>query len=69
MLARTTSPAAPVATQGAAHTSAPTTNPVGGECDALKGHIYDCSDARQKDIYTKTTKEIAEYVGFDVQIR
>jgi len=34
-----------------------------GKCDGLKGHIYDCSDARQSDLYTKTTKEIAEYVG------
>ena len=34
-----------------------------GKCDELKGHIYDCSDARQSDLFTKTTKEIAEYVG------
>jgi hypothetical protein len=34
-----------------------------GKCDALKGHIYDSSDARQSDQYMKTTKEIAEYVG------
>jgi hypothetical protein len=34
-----------------------------GKCDALKGHIYDCSDARQADLFTKTTNEIAEYVG------
>ena len=34
-----------------------------GKCDALKGHIYDCSDARQSDQFTKTTKEIADYVG------
>ena len=33
-----------------------------GKCEALKGHIYDC-DPRQADMYTKTTKEIAEYVG------
>ena len=26
------------------------------------GHIYDCSDARQSDIFAKTTKEIAGYV-------
>jgi hypothetical protein len=32
-----------------------------GKCEDLKGHIYDCSDARQSD--TKTTKEIAECVG------
>jgi hypothetical protein len=34
-----------------------------GKCDDLKGHIYDCTDSRQADQYTKTTKEIQEYVG------
>ena len=34
-----------------------------GKCDDLKGHIYDCSDSRQADQFTKTTREIAEYVG------
>ena len=34
-----------------------------GRCEALKGHVFDCSDARQSDMYTKTVKEIAEYVG------
>jgi hypothetical protein len=34
-----------------------------GKCDKLKGHIFDCSDSRQADQFTKTTKEIAEYVG------
>jgi hypothetical protein len=34
-----------------------------GKCADLKGHIYDCTDSRQADIFTKTTKEIAEYVG------
>jgi hypothetical protein len=34
-----------------------------GKCDELKGNIYDCSHARQADQFTKTTKEIAEYVG------
>jgi hypothetical protein len=34
-----------------------------GKCDELKGHIYDCSDSRQSDVYTKTTKEIVKYVG------
>jgi hypothetical protein len=34
-----------------------------GKCDELKGHIYDCSDSRQSDVYTKTTKEIGEYIG------
>ena len=34
-----------------------------GKCDDLKGYIYYCSDARQADLFAKTTKEIAEYVG------
>jgi hypothetical protein len=33
-----------------------------GKCDELKGRIYDCSDSRQADIYSKTTQEIGEYV-------
>jgi hypothetical protein len=31
-----------------------------GKCVELKGFIYDCSDSKQA---TKTTKEVAEYVG------
>jgi hypothetical protein len=34
-----------------------------GRCDELKGEVYDCSSHSQVDGYTKTTKEIAEYVG------
>lgn len=34
-----------------------------GRCDELRGHIYDCSDYRSADMFTKTTKEIAEHVG------
>jgi hypothetical protein len=34
-----------------------------GKCVDLKGFIYDCSDSKQADIFTKTTKEVAEYVG------
>jgi cytochrome c biogenesis protein ResB len=41
----------------------PTTPKFEGKCTELKGHIYDCSDSRQSDKFTKTTKEIAEYVG------
>ena len=29
----------------------------------LKGHIYDCSDSRQADLYIRTTSAIAEHVG------
>jgi hypothetical protein len=34
-----------------------------GRCKELKGHIYDCSNARQLDLFTKTTKEIVFYAG------
>jgi Reverse transcriptase (RNA-dependent DNA polymerase)/Zinc knuckle len=35
-----------------------------GRCDDLKGHIYDYANPRQAaDQYTKTTREICEYVG------
>jgi hypothetical protein len=34
-----------------------------GRCDDLKGHVYDSIDARQADQYTKTTREIAEFIG------
>jgi hypothetical protein len=35
-----------------------------GKCDDLAGYTYDCSDSRlAADMYTKTTKEIAEHVG------
>ena len=34
-----------------------------GKCNNLKGNIYDCSDARQSDLFAKTTKEISGYVG------
>ncbi len=34
-----------------------------GKTTDLKGNIYDCIDSRQSEQYTKTTKEISEYVG------
>jgi hypothetical protein len=34
-----------------------------GKEECLKGHIYDCADARQSDQFVRTTMEIAEYVG------
>ena len=34
-----------------------------GKGEDLKGNIYDCSDARQSDLFAKTTKEISGYVG------
>jgi hypothetical protein len=34
-----------------------------GRCKDLKGHVYDNIDALQADQYTKTTREIAEFIG------
>ena len=34
-----------------------------GRCDDLKGHIYDFGGPKQSDMFTKTTREIGEYVG------
>jgi hypothetical protein len=34
-----------------------------GKNEDLKGHVYDCSDARQSDVYVKTTKEISKHIG------
>jgi hypothetical protein len=34
-----------------------------GKCEELKGHIFDCTDVRQSDQYSRTVKEIAEFVG------
>eukprot|EP00978_Attheya_sp_CCMP212_P045374 scaffold343757_cov24-Attheya_sp.AAC.1 len=31
----------------------------------MEGHIYDCTDSRQSNMYTRMTKEIAEYVGLN----
>jgi len=45
-----------------------------GRIDALKGHIYDCTDSCQADLYTKMISEIAGYAatslknGNDVKI-
>ena len=33
------------------------------KCEDLKGSIYDCSDAKQADVFVKTTKDIAAYAG------
>ena len=41
----------------------PRSNQFEGRCEDLKGHIYDSADARQADQYTKTTREIAEFIG------
>lgn len=49
--------------QGSARPFVPRAPKFEGKCSELKGHIYDCSDSRQSDQFTKTTKEIAEYVG------
>ena len=41
----------------------PPTGKFEGKVDALKGFYYDCSDVKQSDMFAKTTKEIAGYVG------
>jgi hypothetical protein len=39
-----------------------------GRVAGLKGFIYDCSDNRQAEMYTKTTKEISGYVGREFRL-
>ena len=34
-----------------------------GQYDALKGHIFDCMDSCQANIFTEMLKEVSEYVG------
>jgi hypothetical protein len=34
-----------------------------GNCEELKGHVFDCSNSRQADIFSKTTKALAGHVG------
>ncbi|KAL7567822.1 hypothetical protein ACA910_000570 [Epithemia clementina (nom. ined.)] len=34
-----------------------------GQCDGLKGHVFDLIEARTADLFKKTSKEIAAYVG------
>ena len=34
-----------------------------GRCEDLKGHIFDCSDAKHTDLFSTTLKEITDYVG------
>ncbi len=34
-----------------------------GKCNELKGNVYDCLDMKQADLFAKTTKEIAGFVG------
>jgi hypothetical protein len=38
-----------------------------GRISALKGHIYDCTDSRQADLYMNTTREIAGYVATNLK--
>ena len=41
----------------------PSTAKFTGKCDDLKGHIFDCSNYKQSDMYVTTKQEIEEYVG------
>ena len=34
-----------------------------GRCEALKGSVYDCSESKNIDQFSTTSKEIAEYIG------
>jgi hypothetical protein len=34
-----------------------------GNCEELKGHVFDCSNSRQADMFSKTTKALAGHVG------
>ena len=34
-----------------------------GNCAELEGHIFDCSDSKQADLYVHTVKRVAEHVG------
>jgi hypothetical protein len=34
-----------------------------GNCEELKGHVFDCSNSRQADMFSKITKAIAGHVG------
>jgi hypothetical protein len=34
-----------------------------GECEGLKGYIFDCANPKQADLYSTTCKAIARYVG------
>ena len=40
-----------------------TTSKFKGNCSELEGHIFDCSDSKQADLYVHTVKRVAEYVG------
>ena len=33
-----------------------------GDCDDLKGHIYDCNDSKKTDLFIKKNKKLWEYV-------
>ena len=41
----------------------PPTSKFEGNCDALKGFTYDCSDNRQADRFTRTTLKTGKYIG------
>jgi hypothetical protein len=34
-----------------------------GQCDELKGNVYDTTDIRQADQFIKITQEICDYIG------
>jgi hypothetical protein len=34
-----------------------------GNCEELKGHVFDCSNSTQANMFSKTTKALAGHVG------
>ena len=38
-----------------------------GRTEEPKGHIFECSDAKQADSYTNTIKDIAQYVVLSIR--
>jgi hypothetical protein len=53
---------------GAGSTALPKVEAFDGRVAGLKGFIYDCSDNRQAEMYTKTTEEISGYIGREFRL-
>ena len=51
------------ATRYASASTTPRATKFEGKSEELKGYVYDCSDTNQPDHFTRTTNEIAEFVG------
>ena len=53
----------PVDDGGRAYKKPTTTTKFKGNCEELKGNIFDCSDSNQADQYVQTLKVVGEYCG------